>query len=477
MLRLTLALVVLLICDKPVTGASPFGTNIEYYARWDHLDTRPVPAWYDQAKVGILLYWGVFSVPSFGSEWLWYHWNGRQNSLFSEFMNAHYRPNFTYQAFAPEFTCEFYNPDRWVDIVQKSGAKYVIFTAKHFEGYTLWPSKRSWNWNSVDVGPRRDLLGEFAHAVKTTTGLKFGIYYSLYEWFNPLFLDDRENNFKTDAFVTTKVIPELYELVKKYEPEVVWADGDWEAPDSYWDSTRFLAWLYTNSTVKENVVTNDRWGKGLWCKHGDFRNCKDGHNPRVLQKRKFENVMNLDKPSWGYRRNAQLKDFISDHVLIKTLIETVSCGGNILITLGPTHDGRIPAIFEERLITLGKWLATVGEAIYGTRPWEFQNDTVTGDVWYTASGAADANGTPEVVYAFLLEWPASGLLRLGALTPGTTTEMTLLGNSLKLSWKVVGNRIVIVNLPPPPIAISTKVEAWVIKISKPAPRSNGQTKF
>ncbi|CAN7940920.1 unnamed protein product, partial [Ixodes hexagonus] len=211
----------------------------EYYARWDHLDSRPLPAWFDQAKVGVLLYWGVFSVPSFGSEWLWYHWKGRQNSVFSDFMRANYRPNITYQEFASQFTCEFYSPEHWVDLLQRSGVKYVVFTAKHFEGYTLWPSKYSWNWNSLDVGPQKDLLEGKEH----------------------------------------KVAPELRDMVRKYEPELVWSDGDWEAPESYWESTKFLAWLYSNSTVRDTVVTNDRWGKGLWCKHGDFKNCKDGFNP------------------------------------------------------------------------------------------------------------------------------------------------------------------------------------------------------
>ncbi|KAM7297082.1 hypothetical protein ISCGN_022235 [Ixodes scapularis] len=218
----------------------------EYYARWDHLDSRPVPAWFDEAKVGVLLYWGVFSVPSFGSEWLWYHWKGRQNSLFSDFMRANYRPNITYQEFASRFTCEFYNPEHWVDLLQRSGVKYAVFTAKHFEGYAMWPSKYSWNWNSKDVGPERDLLGDFARVLRATSRLKLGVYYSLYEWFNPLFLDDREASYKKNEFVRHKIAPELHDLVRRYEPDLVWSDGDWEAPESYWESTKFLAWLYSN---------------------------------------------------------------------------------------------------------------------------------------------------------------------------------------------------------------------------------------
>lgn len=478
----------------------------DYYARWDHLDTRRAPVWFDQAKVGVLLYWGVFSVPSFGSEWLWYHWKGRQNSLFSDFMRQHYRPNVTYQEFAAHFTCEFYSPERWVELLVRSGVRYAVFTAKHFEGYTLWPSKRSWNWNSVDIGPKRDLLGEFAQALKATN-IRLGVYYSLYEWFNPLFLDDREMNFKTNDFVTFKIIPELYDLVRKYEPDLIWADGDWEAPDSYWQSTQFLAWLYSNSSVAETVVANDRWGKGLWCKHGDFRNCKDGHNPKVLQKHKFENVMTLDKPSWGYRRNAQLKDFVTDHELVVALVETISCGGNLLITLGPTHDGRIPMAFEERLTTLGRWLAMHGEAVYASKPWAAQNDSVSSDVWYTTSDfppppmpapaaspdavpnpAADfpagrirprstahaakapplSPDRPPAVYAFLLQWPTSGFLRLGSLAVNGNTRIMLIGNAQHLTWKSVGH-LVLIDLPHPPLNIATRVGVWVLRISNVEP--------
>lgn len=490
-------------------GAVPGTWAGEYFARWDHLDSRPSPVWYDQAKVGVLLYWGVFSVPSFGSEWLWYHWKGRQNSLFSDFMRRHYRPNVTYQEFAARFTCEFYSPERWADLLIRSGVRYAVFTAKHFEGYTLWPSKRSWNWNSVDVGPKRDLLGEFANTLKATN-IRLGVYYSLYEWFNPLFLDDRETNFKTNDFVTFKIIPELYDLVRKYEPEVIWADGDWEAPDSYWQSTQFLAWLYTNSSVRETVVANDRWGKGLWCKHGDFRNCKDGHNPKVLQKHKFENVMTLDKPSWGYRRNAQLKDFVTDHELVVALVETISCGGNLLITLGPTHDGRIPMAFEERLTTLGKWLAMHGEAVYGSKPWAAQNDSASNDVWYTSSDFppppppaplkpdASPNSGPDnqasffrarssahaarapppppsssadkgpTVYAFLLQWPTSGFLRLASLAVNANTHISLIGNSQKLTWKPIGH-LVLIDLPHPPLNIATHVGVWVLRITNVDP--------
>lgn len=116
-------------------------------------------------------------------------------------------------------------------------------------------------------------------AIRSKTNLTFGLYHSLYEWFNPLYLEDKKNKFTTNSFVTQKIIPELNELVDLYKPEVIWSDGDWEAPDTYWESKEFLSWLYNYSPVKETVVVNDRWGRDIPCHHGDFYTCTDRYDP------------------------------------------------------------------------------------------------------------------------------------------------------------------------------------------------------
>ncbi|CAG7817979.1 unnamed protein product, partial [Allacma fusca] len=204
-----------------------------------------------------------------------------------------------------------------------------------------------------DVGPGRDLVGELANAVREKTQVRFGLYHSLYEWFNPLWENDKKNKFKTDDFVKFKTLPELYEIVEKYKPEVIWSDGDWEAPDSYWQAAKFVAWLYNDSPVNATVVTNDRWGPVTKCKHGDFYTCQDNYNPGVLQKHKWENCMTVDRNSWGYRRNAQIEDYRTPQQLIDSLVETVSCGGNLLLNIGPTKEGTIDPLQEERLLQIG----------------------------------------------------------------------------------------------------------------------------
>lgn len=154
----------------------------DYTPDWPSLDSRPIPSWYEDAKFGIFIHWGVFSVPSYGSEHFWYRWKHDKDPEYVDFMKKNYPPNFEYQDFAPMFKAELWDPAKWAELFKHSGAKFVIdyqvfvwfsglpnaiscyryiaFTSKHHEGYTNWPSKYSWNWNSMDVGPGRDIVGK-----------------------------------------------------------------------------------------------------------------------------------------------------------------------------------------------------------------------------------------------------------------------------------------------------------------------------
>ncbi|XP_042302381.1 plasma alpha-L-fucosidase [Sceloporus undulatus] len=436
LLLLLLLLLVLLL------GASSSSSFSRYEASWESLDSRPLPEWFDGAKLGLFIHWGLFSVPSFGSEWFWWYWQKEKREPYVTFMKKNYRPGFTYEDFAPLFTAEFFDANQWADILRASGAKYVVLTSKHHEGFTLWGSKYSWAWNAVDVGPRRDIVAELASSIRKKTDLHFGLYHSLFEWFNPLFLDDAASVFMKNQFPVHKTLPELYELVNQYHPEILWSDGDGDAPDTYWNSTGFLAWLYNDSPVRDIVVTNDRWGAGTICKHGGYYTCADRYNPGHLLFHKWENCMTIDKLSWGYRRNAQLSDYLTIEELIKELVETVSCGGNLLVNVGPTHDGRIPIIFEERLKQMGTWLAINEEAIFNTKPWRAQNDSSTPGVWYTFKPKEG------ILYAIFLNWPDSGTLVLGE-PKGIIgkTKVTLLGYAKPLPWVSLVGKGMIVAIP------------------------------
>jgi len=421
---------------------------------WDSLDSRPLPPWFDESKFGIFIHWGVFSVPSFGTEWFWYSWKDRHNPDIEQFVNQTERPGFTYQEYAPRFTADLYDPNAWAHLFAKSGAQYVVLTSKHHEGYCMWDSRdvpTTWNWNVMDVGPHRDLLGDLSKSVKRTKSphtdkyLHWGAYHSLFEWYNPLYLTDKSNDLRTTTFRDSKTMPELYDLVRKYEPELIWSDGDWagSGSDQYWNSPQFLAWYATNSTVADTAVWNDRWGDTS-LKHGAYYSGRDRYQPGKLLNHKWENALTIDFTSWGYNRAAPYENYASVQYLVHELAETVAFGGNMLLNVGPRSDGTIDPIFHDRLLGIGSWLMVNGDAIYGTKPWKTcQNETLA-NVYYTTSqssssytrprlrsnlGSDSNSGTKSdsglVVYAIATSWPKDNVLRLQTpmTTPNTIVRM------------------------------------------------------
>ncbi|KAK6176150.1 hypothetical protein SNE40_014489 [Patella caerulea] len=403
------------------------GVCAKYDPNWASLDARPLPVWYDDAKLGIFIHWGIYSVPSYTSEWFWNYWKVKHNKDIITYMNTYYRPRFTYEDFATDFHAAFFDPNEWADLFKDSGAEYIVITSKHHDGYSMWPSKYSVGWNSMALGPRRDIIGELGTAIKNKTSLHYGIYYSLSEWFNPLFLDDKANNFTTQEYVNTKTLPQLYELVKSYKPDVLWVDVLDKALGSYWKAQEFLAWLYNDSPVKDSVVTNDRWGYDTWCHHGGVMTCHDRFLPDQLQKKKWENAMTIDKGSFGFRRNAKLSSFLSSQDLINTFVQTVSFGGNMLMNVGPTEEGTIHPIYEERLRDIGNWLSVNNEAIKSSRPWTTQNDKLSPNVWYTKK--------QNVVYAIILGFKSGVTLSLTAPKSDHDTHVHILGyNGPQLTW-------------------------------------------
>ncbi len=249
-----------------------------YEATWESIDSRDIPTWYTDAKFGIFIHWGLYAVPAFsiqGQYSEWYLKNlmdpGRKRNGHAETVKFHemmYGKGFTYYDFAPMFKCQMFNPDDWAKQIEASGAKYVVLTTKHHDGYCLWDSKEANKafgrpWNSVETGPMRDLVGDLTDAVRKTT-VKMGFYYSLYEWYNPLYLND------VDQFVDKHMIPQFKDVVKKYSPSLIFTDGEWDHEDTTWRATEVLSWLYNESPCKDEVVINDRWGKHTRHKHGGY---------------------------------------------------------------------------------------------------------------------------------------------------------------------------------------------------------------
>lgn len=183
-----------------------------YQPNWASLDQRPVPAWFEDAKFGIFIHWGVYSVPAWAptnvsvgdgaQKYAEHYWNKVKNNnpYFKAYHDSVYGKNFQYPDFAPQFKATHFDPNRWADLFESAGAKYVVLTSKHHDGFTLWPSQQSVNWNSVAVGPHRDLCGDLSKAVKSK-GLHMGFYYSLLEWYHPWMYQ------QTEKYVDEHMIP------------------------------------------------------------------------------------------------------------------------------------------------------------------------------------------------------------------------------------------------------------------------------
>ncbi len=365
---------------------------------WESIDSRQVPDWYTDAKFGIFIHWGVYSVPAWAptgdsipvysryAEWYWYRKNENSlaGQLFRNYHNKIYGENYQYQDFATDFKAENFEPADWANLLAASGAKYIVLTSKHHEGFALWPSAQSWNWNSMDIGPHRDLAGDLSKAVKAK-GLRMGFYYSLYEWYNPIY--------KTNLpqYVDEHMIPQMKDLVTRYQPDILWADGEWEHTSKEWKSPDFLTWLFNESPVKNNIVINDRWGSDTRVKHGGVYTTE--YDLVFAENVKEKKIMHLWEEcrgiggSFGYNRAEKLEDYATSQQLIHMLIEKVARGGNLLLDIGPTADGRIPVIMQERLTDMGAWLKVNGEAIYGTTIWpnapQITNET---SVFFTKKG-------------------------------------------------------------------------------------------
>lgn len=434
-----------------------------YETNWNSIDSRPVPAWFEDSKFGIFIHWGLFSVPAWAptkasvyekyAEWYWWRSldpKAETYPLFSEYHQRMYGKDFKYPDFVKDFKAELFDPAAWADVFEQSGAKYVVLTSKHHEGFTLWPSAHAWNWNAVDVGPHRDLAGDLIKAVRTK-GLRMGYYYSLYEWFNPLYRSD------VNKYVDEHMIPQMKDLVNRYKPDVVWTDGEWDHPSETWKSTEFLAWLYNDSPVKDFVVVNDRWGKETRSKHGgiyttEYDLVHDQTSVGQKINHPWEECRGIGG-SFGYNRNENLADYSTSQELINILIDKVARGGNLLLNIGPTADGRIPVIMQQRLKDMGDWLRVNGEAIYGTRAWTKAPDvTAQTKIFYTRKGRD--------LYVLCTQFPEQEIV---VKEIGKATKVTMLGTSQKVSFTASGGSV---KIKPPVITPANNPcqYAWVFKI-------------
>jgi alpha-L-fucosidase len=455
---------------------------------WQQLQPYTPPDWFTDAKFGIFFHWGLYSVPAFGGpknlgEWYSHNMYLTDTPEYRHHI-ATYGPlnRFGYKDFAPLFTAERWNPDEWVELFQNAGARYVGMVAEHADGFSMWNSQVNL-YNASKLGPRRDLLGSFAQAVrrrnlKLLTSLH---HHWLWGWYssqdpnadiyNPANADFYWPHPYTDrgkgAFDFKRPVPppsaqfsdvwltKFIEVVDGYHPDIVYFDSRANIiPEEY--RFRALSHLYRAAAMRKQQVV-------MTYKNSDFPrgaavyDCEAG---QLADKAAFvwQTDDLMDWNSWAYLKTP---DYKSANRILRQLVDIVSKNGNLLLDVGPRPDGTMPQEIVSRLNEIGAWMQTNGEAIYGTRPWTTfgEGPTVIKEGQYIADHQTDFGPrdirfttTKNALYAIVLDDPGllatvTSIKRGMPLVRGELTRVELLGHPGALRWSW-GQEGLIVQLPP-----------------------------
>jgi len=437
---------------------------MKYSADEESIRKHQVPAWYSDAKLGIFIHWGLFSVPAFAVTGLdmvesmekrgieehfknnpyaeWYLNSLRiPDSPTQKYHGKTYGDNFSYDEFVPIFneSIKKWEPKEWVSLFKKIGAKYVVITTKHCDGFLLWPSKYP-NPKKENYIAGRDIVGELTDAVKNE-GMNMGFYYSsAWDWSFNLFPIKNAFSF-TEHYVakpeyTKYVTCHWYELIDKYKPKILWSDmGYPQGVNPY----EIFAYFYNK--LPEGVV-NDRWNQYLpekkkfrKTRHNDFTT-PEYKVLKKIKKKKWEVCRGIGN-SFGYNRFESEEDYLTPKDLILMLIDIVSKNGNLLLNVGPTADGTIPEIQKKCLLGLGKWLEVNGEAIFGTRPWKRAEGSTTEAISVRFTHKKDN------LYVILMEKPERDELTIENLDIEDISQVNQLGVEENLHWRTEDGNLII----------------------------------
>ncbi|MDA8745468.1 alpha-L-fucosidase [Rubripirellula amarantea] len=459
-----------------VVQAGPFKPE------WDSLETYSIPQWYKDAKFGIFIHWGAYSVPAFGSEWYprqMYIPSQRRGDNFFEHHVKTYgsQKDFGYKDFIPEFKAEKFDATAWAKLFKETGARYVVPVAEHHDGFPMYASDYT-SWDASEKGPKRDVVGELAAAVRAE-GMKLGVsshrafnwvYYVRDESFDNadpkyaelygrpmpfLFNDDasdyqknfppQDDQFKDDW------LARCCELVDKYQPDLIWFDfgitpelqkATYETNPFAGHLKKFAAYYYNQSSKDGDIgVINYKWDA-----FPEKAAVLDKERSKMAEIRKpfWQTDTAVSASSWGYTENQRYKN---PDRLVDDLVDIVSKNGCLLLNVGPRPDGTIPEEDQAILKAIGGWLKVNGEAIYETTHWSTYGEGATkvstghvseasdkpftaGDVRFTQKG--------DVVYATILAWPESGEVTIRTLAtgsehwPGEIGSVELLGSDQSL---------------------------------------------
>jgi alpha-L-fucosidase len=441
-----------------------------YEPTLESLNRHPLPAWYADAKLGIFVHWGLYSVPGWAAlvhpnhdftseDYIknnpyaeWYLNTLRiKGSPTEAYHRQHYGANYDYYNFAPTFNKEIqkWNPDTWAKVFHDAGAKYVVLTTKHHDGFTLWPSSTPNPTLPADrQHATRDLVGDLTNSVRKA-GLRMGLYYSGgYDWTfvpGPIVKESDHQSVKPQSEAYGKYADaQVRELITRYKPAVLWNDIDYPKSGH---PLEIMAEYY--NAIPDGVI-DDRFG----VKHSDFKS-PEYQTLDKISPTKWEECRGLGR-SFGYNRAEGEAETIAPDELIYLLVDIVSKNGNLLLDVGPEADGTIPPVQMTRLKALGAWLKQNGDAIYGTHPWK-RADGESADglkVRFTQKGSS--------VYATLLGKPKANAVTIKSLSPKAGTKISLTGAPGSLDWTQQGDDIKI-SLP----STLPGEYAYVLKIAGP----------
>ena len=451
-----------------------------YTPDWESLKKHnPAPEWFRDAKFGIYFHWGVYSVPAFGSEWyprnMYDKKGGPRGSRSSREYRHHVEvwgepTEFGYPDFVPMFKAEKFDASEWAELFVKAGARFAGPVAEHHDGYAMWDSEQT-PWNAADTGPKRDITGELAKAIKSR-GMKFVTTFhharnnlwqkknrsGTLEWTGhyqfvqrdfPSLLEDPKNAILYGYMPRDKFLQmwkgKLIEVIDKYQPDLMWFDG-WldEIPEQ--TRMEYLAYYFNKAREWDREVVVTYKGEDL---PRDVA-MEDYEKGRAAALTDFVWLTDdtISKGSWCYTEDLEIK---STAEVLRTFIDIVSKNGQLLLNISPMADGTIPENQKQVLLEMGQWLSKYGESIYETRPFveygegparmqrgggfaRMRGAYGPEDIRYTRKG--------NVVYAILLGWPGENKAvtmtmfgRDGKAQDVKVKSVSMLGSDEKIKWE------------------------------------------
>jgi len=449
---------------EAVAARGPFAPT------WASLAKFQAPPWYRDAKFGIFIHWGVYSVPAFGNEWYPRNMYKQDDAVFRHHVETWGPPSrFGYKDFIPLFRAEKFDARSWAALFKAAGARYVVPVAEHHDGFPMYDYPFT-EWSAAKRGPRRDVIGELARAVRAE-GMVFGAssHRAEHWWFydqgtkfdsdvrDPRFASfygpavDREGSEKQATPPNREFLDDWLartaELVDRYHPQLVWFDW-WIAQPAFHPYLQKFAAFYYNRGAE--------WGQGVainYKKHGgesfpDTAGVLDIERGQLAAIRPllWQTDTSVSKNSWGYVADQHYKTVDS---IVDDLVDIVSKNGCLLLNIGPRPDGTIAEPEQEMLRSIGRWLAVNGEAIYATRPWVVFGEGPTAVVEGPFADEKRQPFTPEDVrfttrdgalYAVVLAWPEGGRVTVRSLARGSphlrgeVRSVELLGATAPLKW-------------------------------------------